>query len=110
MDITAITAKTALVRSEIPGVDFVVNPYLGCGHGCLYCYAVFMRKYSRHHSKSPWGSFVEAKVNIAEVSEKSQCLLIVAHLPGAKVIGSGVGIPDMIWIWGVFGALISFGP
>jgi hypothetical protein len=30
MDITAITAKTALVRSKIPGVDFVVNPYLGC--------------------------------------------------------------------------------
>lgn len=66
MDIVEIATKSALVRSRIPGVDFVVNPYLGCGHGCRYCYAVFMTKYSRHHADAPWGSFVEAKVNIAE--------------------------------------------
>ena len=47
-------------------MDYVINPYLGCEHGCRYCYAVFMRKYS-HHPKSPWGSFVEAKINIGEV-------------------------------------------
>jgi DNA repair photolyase len=67
MDITEITTKSALVRSKIPGVDYVVNPYLGCGHGCRYCYAVFMRKYSRQHRGAPWGSFVEVKVNIAAV-------------------------------------------
>ena len=64
MDVLEIRAKSALVRSKIPGVDQVINPYLGCEHGCRYCYAVFMRKYS-HHPKSPWGSFVEAKTNIA---------------------------------------------
>jgi DNA repair photolyase len=67
MDVTEITAKTALVRSRIPGVDFVINPYLGCGHGCRYCYAVFMRRYARHHAGAPWGSFVEAKVNLPQV-------------------------------------------
>ncbi|MGB8873524.1 MAG: radical SAM protein [Desulfobaccales bacterium] len=66
MDVLEIRIKSALVRSRIPGVDYVINPYLGCGHGCRYCYAVFMRKYS-HHPKLPWGSFVEAKINIAEV-------------------------------------------
>jgi len=66
-NITVITTRTALVRSKIPGVDYVINPYLGCGHGCRYCYAVFMRKYSRNHARSAWGEFVEAKVNIAEV-------------------------------------------
>jgi DNA repair photolyase len=66
MDVLEIKAKSALVRSKIPGVDYVINPYLGCGHGCRYCYAVFMRKYS-HHPGSPWGSFVEPKTNIAEV-------------------------------------------
>lgn len=66
MDITEITAKNALVRSRIPGVDYVINPYLGCGHGCRYCYAVFMRKYSHGHADSAWGAFVEAKVNIVE--------------------------------------------
>ena len=66
MDVIEIETKSALVRSKIPGVAYVINPYLGCGHGCRYCYAVFMRKYS-HHPNSPWGSFVDAKTNIAEV-------------------------------------------
>ncbi len=67
MKITEITTKSALVRSKIPGVDFVINPFLGCAHGCRYCYAVFMRRYSRHHQKAPWGSFVEVKTNVVEV-------------------------------------------
>lgn len=62
-----IAARTALVRSRIPGVEFVINPYIGCGHGCRYCYAVFMARYSKHHEHAPWGSFVEAKTNIVEV-------------------------------------------
>lgn len=67
MDITEVTAKTALVRSRIPGVEYVINPYTGCGHGCRYCYAVFMRKYSRQHQAAQWGSFVEVKTNIVAV-------------------------------------------
>jgi DNA repair photolyase len=67
MDIKEILVKSALVRSRIPGVEYVINPYLGCAHGCRYCYAVFMRKYSRHHARAPWGSFVEVKVNLLEV-------------------------------------------
>jgi DNA repair photolyase len=67
VDITEITIKTALVQSRIPGVDYVINPYLGCGHGCRYCYAVFMRRYARQHAGAPWGSFVEVKVNLAQV-------------------------------------------
>jgi DNA repair photolyase len=67
MDVSEINTKSALVNSKIPGVAYVINPFLGCAHGCRYCYAVFMRKYSRHHHTSPWGSFVEVKINIAEV-------------------------------------------
>ena len=67
MDVVEITAKSALVRSRIPGVDYVINPFLGCAHGCRYCYAVFMRKYSHYHPNAPWGSFVEVKTNIVEV-------------------------------------------
>ncbi|HZE21740.1 MAG TPA: radical SAM protein, partial [Desulfobaccales bacterium] len=51
----------------IPGADYVINPYLGCAHGCSYCYAVFMRRYARHHPGAPWGSFVEVKTNLAPV-------------------------------------------
>lgn len=67
MRIFEIATKTALVRSRIPGVQFVINPYLGCGHGCRYCYAVFMKKYSHHNPHTRWGDFVEAKMNIVEV-------------------------------------------
>jgi DNA repair photolyase len=67
MDATEITTKSALVRSRIPGVEYVINPYTGCGHGCRYCYAVFMRKYSRRHQNAEWGSFVEVKTNIVDV-------------------------------------------
>ncbi|MDD5706134.1 MAG: radical SAM protein [Kiritimatiellae bacterium] len=67
MDITEVTTKSALVRSRIPGVEFVINPYTGCGHGCRYCYAVFMGKYSKQHQQTAWGAYVEVKTNIVEV-------------------------------------------
>jgi DNA repair photolyase len=67
MDVTEITARTILTRSRIPGVDYVINPYLGCGHGCRYCYAAFMRRYARHHPGAPWGTFVEVKSNLPRV-------------------------------------------
>jgi len=67
MDTAEVTTKTALVRSRIPGVDYVINPYTGCGHACRYCYAVFMRKYSKQHQDSKWGSFVEVKANIVDI-------------------------------------------
>ncbi|MEW6747333.1 MAG: radical SAM protein [Planctomycetota bacterium] len=67
MRVQEIEIKTALVRSRIPGVDFVINPYLGCSHGCRYCYATFMRKYSHHNQGTPWGEFVEVKTNIVDV-------------------------------------------
>ena len=31
--------KKALSPSKLPGIDHALNPYGGCGHGCLYCYA-----------------------------------------------------------------------
>jgi DNA repair photolyase len=65
--ITEIETASALVRSRIPGVGFVINPYLGCGHGCRYCYAEFMRRHSRFNRESRWGEFVEVKKNIVGV-------------------------------------------
>jgi DNA repair photolyase len=85
MDITEITVKTALIRSKIPGVSFVLNPYLGCGHGCRYCYAAFMTKYSRHHAGQPWGSFVEIKTNIVELLQKE---LSRRKQPGVVLLSS----------------------
>lgn len=70
MDSTEIKTKSALCKSRIPEVEYVINPYIGCAHGCKYCYARFMSKWSKHHAGAQWGSFVEIKVNIPEVLER----------------------------------------
>ena len=39
--LTAETARTILTRNDSPdiGFDRSINPYRGCEHGCIYCYA-----------------------------------------------------------------------
>jgi DNA repair photolyase len=39
--LTALKAKTIISRNESPdlGFDRSVNPYRGCEHGCIYCFA-----------------------------------------------------------------------
>jgi DNA repair photolyase len=56
-----------LSRSSLPGLDYSLNPYTGCGHGCIYCYAPATLRYG---GPEPWGSFVTAKTNIPAVLEK----------------------------------------
>jgi DNA repair photolyase len=34
-----IQCKKALSPSKLPGIDHALNPYGGCEHACLYCYA-----------------------------------------------------------------------
>ncbi|MGQ9493282.1 MAG: radical SAM protein [Anaerolineae bacterium] len=63
-----ITCKSALTRSGIGGVDYALNPYVGCQHGCVYCYAVFMKRFTGHHEE--WGQFVDVRVNIPQVLAK----------------------------------------
>jgi DNA repair photolyase len=53
-------ARQALTVTRIPGYDYCLNPYTGCGHGCLYCYAQFMIRFSGHTGER-WGGFVDVK-------------------------------------------------
>lgn len=62
------TAKSIMTRSQIPGVDYCINPYTGCTHACRYCYADFMKRFTGHTGR--WGSFVDAKVNAPTLLEK----------------------------------------
>lgn len=34
-----IECRRALSPSGLPGIDYALNPYSGCSHGCVYCYA-----------------------------------------------------------------------
>lgn len=58
-----IKVKTILSASKI--YDWVINPYVGCQHGCSYCYARFMKRFTGH--KEPWGEFVDVKINAADL-------------------------------------------
>ena len=37
--IQEIEVKSVMTKSNLPVADFSVNPYVGCLHGCKYCYA-----------------------------------------------------------------------
>ncbi|HHY93986.1 MAG TPA: radical SAM protein [Firmicutes bacterium] len=63
-----VTCKTALSRTGIPGHKYCLNPYTGCRHGCLYCYAPVILRFSP--VSDAWGTKVQAKVNIPEMLSK----------------------------------------
>ncbi len=63
MNVKEIQPKTILSVSKI--YNYVINPYVGCQHACSYCYARFMKRFSKH--KEPWGEFVDVKINAADL-------------------------------------------
>ncbi|MCS7115036.1 MAG: radical SAM protein [Nitrososphaerota archaeon] len=66
MIVREIYAKSILSESKV--LDYTVNPYVGCGHGCAYCYARFMKRFTGH--KESWGEFVDVKVNAATLLQR----------------------------------------
>lgn len=60
--------RSILSKSGISSVDYCLNPYVGCAHGCRYCYATFMKRFTGH--TEPWGTFVDIKVNAPEVLQR----------------------------------------
>jgi DNA repair photolyase len=65
MIIKEVFAKTILTRTAIESFGYCINPYVGCGHGCRYCYASFMKRFTGH--LEPWGDFVDVKVNAPDL-------------------------------------------
>ena len=67
--VTEEPAKSIIARNESPDIPFTqsINPYQGCEHGCIYCYA---RPSHAYRNLSPGIDFetrIFAKVNAAEV-------------------------------------------
>lgn len=69
MKIRKIICKSAISKCGFPGGGWAINPYVGCEHGCVYCYARFMRRFTGHE-REEWGNFVDVRTNIAEVLQK----------------------------------------
>ena len=68
-----IEVNDYLTKSNLPASDYVINPYVGCPHGCKYCYASFMKRFTGH--KEDWGTFIDIKkcnkkINIKKIEHK----------------------------------------
>jgi DNA repair photolyase len=66
MVIKEITAKSILSKSQV--YVYALNAYVGCQHGCVYCYAKFMKRFTGH--REPWGEFVDIKINAPELLDR----------------------------------------
>ena len=74
MIINEIKTNDYLTKSNLPASDYVINPYVGCPHGCKYCYASFMKRFTGH--QEAWGDFIDIKrcdkkINLKKISGKS---------------------------------------
>ena len=74
MNIRCVETKDLLIKSKLPESDYVINPYIGCPHACKYCYARFMRRFTKHDEK--WGDFLDIKIcskpiNLRKIENKT---------------------------------------
>jgi DNA repair photolyase len=71
-EVTIEKPRTIIARNDSPDISFdrSINPYRGCEHGCVYCFA---RPTHAYHGLSPGLDFetkLFAKPNAAELLEK----------------------------------------
>lgn len=59
MIIREIEAKSIMTKSPVHG-DYTANPYGGCQHNCLYCYAQYLKDWTGHEEER-WGSYIDVK-------------------------------------------------
>lgn len=57
--IREVETKNIMTKSTLPVGGYSVNPYVGCTHGCKYCYASFMKRFTGHTER--WGTFLDVK-------------------------------------------------
>ena len=54
-----VETKSIMTKANTPIGGYSVNPYVGCPHGCRYCYASFMKRFTGH--TEDWGTFMDVK-------------------------------------------------
>jgi DNA repair photolyase len=85
MKVNEIKVKSILGKSSIG--DYCINPYVGCMHACVYCYAdYYTRKFSKHQEE--WGEFVDVKINapevlLKEIGKKKKGIVYISSLTDA---------------------------
>ena len=65
-----VETKNIMTKSTLPVGGYSVNPYVGCTHGCKYCYASFMKRFTGH--TEPWGTFLDVKHWLEDLFKKAE--------------------------------------
>lgn len=65
--------KSILTKSPVHG-NYTANPYAGCAHNCLYCYAKYLPEWTGH-SGERWGEYLDVKYwePLTEKQKKGLC-------------------------------------
>lgn len=68
-DVTLETARTAITRNQSPDIAFdrSINPYRGCEHGCVYCFARPTHAFLGLSPGLDFESKLTAKPNVADL-------------------------------------------
>ena len=72
--VTVEHAKSIITRNDSPDIPFTqsINPYRGCEHGCIYCYARPSHAYLNLSPGVDFETRLFAKVNTAELLRAEQ--------------------------------------
>lgn len=79
-----ILVRKALTLCALPTEPWSLNPYVGCLHGCAYCYVPDVA----HLERPRWGSYVVVKRNLPQVLSRE-----VKHLGRRQVFISSATDP-----------------
>jgi DNA repair photolyase len=68
-EVTEERARSVISRNDSPDIAFeqAINPYRGCEHGCIYCYARPSHSYLNLSPGLDFETRLRAKTNLAEV-------------------------------------------
>ena len=71
-DVRDEVAKSIIARNDSPDISFdqSINPYRGCEHGCIYCFARPTHCYLGHSAGLDFETILYAKTNAAELLER----------------------------------------
>ncbi len=65
--IREIRIKRALSESGLPEYYYSLNPYIGCQHACVYCYAI---DFTKGEPAERWGEVIYVKINLIPILKK----------------------------------------
>ena len=81
-------ARSIIASNDSPDISFdqSINPYRGCEHGCIYCYARPTHCYLGHSAGLDFESILYAKTNAAELLERE--LSRPSYVPTTIALGT----------------------